>query len=411
MKWLLLSIFFTLISALLNGFETAFVGINRIWLHNKLEKKSNRAMVLNFLLKHSENMLASFLVGINLADVAIVLCFLNYLKTLGFSDSLIPILNTITLTPTILIFATFIPKVISKEYPDHISFYLSYFFLAIYIILYPLQLIFTAFGKLLMKIFRIKRKKIFSREDFNIILNSYSSELLKETEKEFIQKVMAVKQIRAKEIMVPLVRMSCVEENEPVKVAIALMGATGLTRLPVFRMRVDNMVGYIEIKDLISVGRNSTISKYYKKGIYVSEFTTLNNILLQMKKEKTQMAFVVDEYGGVTGIITNQEIINELFGKFHEKKEEMLHKEKDYWIANGMLSIEELNEELNLNIEHVEFETLAGFLLYQLKRIPAPHEKIEVKNYVFEIFSTTPTRIKQVKIYKRSRDIFKWKKQ
>ncbi|MGC8765302.1 MAG: hemolysin family protein [Brevinematia bacterium] len=409
MTWLFSTFIFIFISALFSGFETAFVGIDRIWLHSQLEKNNKRVRILNFLLKHSENTIGTFLFGTNLADVATVISFIKFLEAMGMKQNLITITSTVILTPVILLFSTFIPKLIFREYSNEICSILSYFFLLIYILFFPFQIISVSTGKIFMKIFRVKKKEVFSREDFNIILKSYESHLLKENEKEFIERIMNLKQVKAKEIMVPLVRMSCVEESEPVKVAIALMGATGLTRLPVFRMRVDNMVGYIETKDLISAGKNLVVSKFCRKGIFVSEFTPIYDILFKMKKENTQMVFVVDEYGGVSGIITNQEIIKELLGEFQKKKEELIHKEKDYWIANGMLSIEELNEELNINIPHIEFETLAGYLLYQFKKIPSENEKLEVKNYVFEIISVSQTRIKQVKIYKKRRGFIKWK--
>ncbi len=401
---------FIVASGLFSGFETAFISIDRIWLHSKLEGGENKARILNFLLKNSDNTIGAFLVGSNLCDVATVLSFLKFLNFMAVSPNYISIVNILILTPTILFFSTLIPKIIFREYANELSLTLSYFYLLIYIVFYPLQLIFTNLGKIIMKFLKVKKKSIFSKDDFNHILKSYSSNILKESEKDFIEKIMTIKKIKAKEIMVPLVRMSCVEENEPIKVALALMGATGLNRLPVFKIRVDNMTGYIEIKDLINAPKTAPISKFIKKGIYVTEFTLFYDILIQMKKENTHMAFVVDEYGGISGIITNQDLIKELISDYTKGKESLIHREKDYWVANGMLSIDELNEELDIELEHVEFETLSGLILYHLKRIPKHGEKIEIKNYVFEVTSTSNIRIKQVKIYKKKWSFGKWKK-
>ncbi len=410
MNLLILTILFICISALFSGFETAFVCLNRIWLQSKLEENKKRAKILNFLLKNSDNTLGAFLVGTNMADVATIITFLKFLDNFLFLQEYKGLINLIVLVPVMLFISTLIPKIIFREYANEISYNLAYLYLLIYIILYPFQLIFTNISKLLMKVMKINKKTIFNKDDFNNILKSYSSNILKESEKELIEKIMTIKTIKAKEIMVPLVRMSCVEEDEPIKVAIALMGATGLNRLPVFKIRVDNMTGYIEIKDLINAKQNAPISKYVRKGVYVTEFTPFYDIIIQMKKSNSHMAFVVDEYGGISGIITNQEIIKELISDYTKTKEQLIHKEKDYWLANGMLSIDELNEELDTNIEHLEFETLGGLILYHLKKLPEPNDKIEIKNYILEVLSVSNKRIKQVKIYKKRWSFPKWKK-
>ncbi|MEJ5283540.1 MAG: hemolysin family protein [Brevinematia bacterium] len=409
MEYIIFCLIFIIASGLFSGFETVFISMDRIWLHSKIEAGENRAKILNFLLKNSDNTLGAFLVGSNLSDVATVLSFLKFLDYITVSPDYRSLINILILTPTILFFSTLIPKVIFREYANELALTFSYLFLIIYIILYPVQLIFTNLGKILMRLLKVKKKSIFSKDDFNHILKSYSSNILKDSEKDFIEKIMTIKKIKAKEIMVPLVRMSCVEENEPIKVALALMGATGLNRLPVFKIRVDNMTGYIEIKDLINAPKTAPISKFIRKGIYVTEFTPFYDILIKMKKENTHMAFVVDEYGGISGIITNQDLIKELISDYTKGKESLIHKEKDYWLANGMLSIDELNEELDIEIEHVEFETLSGLILYHLKKIPEQGEKIEIKNYIFEVLSTSQTRIKQVKIYKKKWSFGKWK--
>lgn len=394
------------LSAIFSGFETAFVTLDKFWLHGKLESGVKRAHILDYLVRHSDDTLGAFLVGTNFSDVATVICFVNFLNFCGLGENLTQIILAIILTPAIYLFSTLIPKVIFKEYANEICLDASFILLLIYILLYPFQIVFTLLGKIILAILRKDKRRHFSREDFALLIDSrLTKEILKESERDFIKKVISFKEIKAKELMMPLIRMPCVEINEPVKIAIALMGATGLSRLPVFDMRVDNMVGFVEIKDLIGASKNELIREYVKKGIYVTEFTPMFDILFKMKEEKTHMAFVVDEYGGVTGVITNQDVLKELLGgEFQERsREDLITKADGYWLINGIIGIEDLNEELKLNIEKDDFETLAGFIISKLKRIPKPGEKLEYKGYIFEVYSATPVRIRKVKVYKKRR--------
>jgi len=405
MEWFFFTIIFMCFSAIFSGLETAFVSLDKVWLHGKLEGGSLNARILNFFLNRSESTLGGFLVGTNFCDVGTVISFSKFLYKFIQNGDLNQTLIALVLTPSIYFFSTLIPKIVFKAYANEICYYLSFLIAMFYFLLYPFQFVFTLPGKLILRIFKVNKTKWLSKDEFTILIKSkLARSIFSKNEENFIEKIISLKEIKAREIMMPLVRMSCVEVNEPVKIAIALMGATGLTRLPVFDIRVDNMIGYIEIKNLIRAKKTENLKKYIKKGIYVTEFTPISDLLIQMKKQKTQMAFVVDEYGGVTGIITNQDIIKELFEELHEK-ENLIVKEKNYWVVNPIINIEDLNEELKLNIRKEGFETLGGFIISRMKRIPCSGEKIVYSNYIFEVLSSTPTRIKQVKIYKKKRKI------
>jgi putative hemolysin len=248
-----------------------------------------------------------------------------------------------------------------------------------------------------------KQKTNFSKDEFGILLDMTAEKgILKQSEKEIIESVMKFRIIKAREIMTPLIRMTCVEENDTVEIASALMLSTGFTRLPVFRIRVDNMLGYIENKDFLSANKHDKVGKFIKKGIIVPESAPINGVLVSMKNAKVQISFVVDEYGGVVGAIANQDIITEMIGEFVDIKTDWIKKENDAYIINGMLSIDDLNELLNLKIRKTGFETCAGFILSELQKIPVPGDRVEVGKYIFEVHSATTVRIKQVKIYPRS---------
>jgi CBS domain containing-hemolysin-like protein len=402
---IIIALIFLLLSAFFNGSETAFISIDRIKLHSRLESGKKSAVILAFLLRNSENVIGAFLIAVDICDVAIVLIFTDFLgKSMGYGP-LIPLYSTLILTPLITIFATHIPKVLARELSGRIMFGLSYFYLFVYILFYPAQIIFVRTVKFLLSIVGLKKKKeTFTKDEFGILLDMTAEKgMLKQSEKEIIESIMKFRGIKAREIMTPLIRMTCVEENDTVEIATALMLSTGHTRLPVFRMRVDNMLGYIENKDLLSANKHDKVGNYIREGIIVPESAPLNGVLVSMKNAKVQFSFVVDEYGGVVGAIANQDIIKEIIGEFVEMKTDWVIKENDAYIINGMLSIEDLNELLNLKIKKNDFETSAGFMLSRLEKIPVPGDCLDVGKYVFEVRSATNVRIKQVKIYLRSK--------
>jgi CBS domain containing-hemolysin-like protein len=396
---------FLLLSAFFNGSETAFISINKVKLYSRLENGYYSARILTMLAKSSESVIGGFLIGVNICDVAVVLIFNVYLAKLIGPGPLVPLYSTLILTPVIAVFATLFPKIIFREYADEIMSKLSYLYLVIYILLYPFQFIFVRTVKFLLQIMGLKKKKtMFSKDEFGILLDMTTEKgILKQSEKEIIESIMKFRNIKAREIMVPLIRMTCVEENDTVEIASALMLSTGHTRLPVFRIRVDNMLGYIENKDLLAAVKHDRVSSYIREGIIVPESAPINRVLVGMQNAKAQIAFVVDEYGGVMGAISNQDIITEIIGEFVEMKGDWIKKEGEAYIVNGMIGIDEINELLNLKIKKSDFETAAGFMLHELENIPSPGDSIEVGKFIFEVYSATNVRIKQIKIYPRTR--------
>jgi putative hemolysin len=407
---LLYVVLFIFLSAFFNGSETAFISINRIRLHAALEKKDRNARVLEKLVRNSENVVGSFLIGTSVCDVAIVIFFTAWLERVLGPSPMIPLYNTLILTPVILVLATLVPKVLFRAFADSIMFPLAYLYYAVYIVIYPVQFVFVRTVKLLLSLFGLKKKKsAFSKDEFGALLDMTSDKgLLKDDEKKLIERIMNFRNVKVKELMVPLIRMSCVEENDTVELASALMLSTGHSRLPVFRMRVDNMVGYVQNKDILSAGKHDLVKKYVRETIFVPDLTPIDHALALMRDKNAQMAFAVDEYGGTAGAITNQDMITRILGEFVELKDDRIRsdgkkKKNRVYTLNGMTNIDELNEELNLKIEKADFETVAGFILNKLGRIPREGETIEHGKYIFRVETASNVRIGKVKIYRRGK--------
>lgn len=402
-------LFFLLLTAFFNGSETAIVSVNRIRLHAALEKKERGARVIDFLVRRTENVLGTFVIGNSICDVAIVICFNSYTERMLGQDPLIPLYNTLVLTPVILIFGTLMPKVLFRTFADTILSRFAYLFFAVFILLYPVQFLFVRTVKAVLALFGLrKRAHSFTKEEFNALLNMTSEKgLLNDNEKKVIERIMGFREAKVREIMIPLIRMTCVEENDTVELAAALMLSTGHSRLPVFRMRVDNMVGYIQNKDILSAGKHDLVKKYVRETIFVPDLSPIDHALALMRDKNIQMAFAVDEYGGIAGAITNQDIITRILGEFMELRNDRIRAEGKgryrSFSVSGMTNIDELNEELRLKIDKTDFETVAGFILNKLGRIPKEGETVEHGKYVFRVESANNVRISKVVISRRGK--------
>lgn len=396
---------FVFFSALFSGLETGLISVNRIRLHSRLETGNSQAKLLEWLIRNSESAIGAILVGVNICDVSAVIQFSNFVFQTTGGSNWTPLIVTGVMTPVALLFSTLLPKIIFREFADIIMYPFSYVLLFFTVLLYPFQFVFVRLVKVVLGFFGFKKKNsLFSKEEFHLLVDMTADKgLIKENERDFIESIMNFKNVKAHEIMIPLVRMTCVEENDSVEVASALMLSTRHNRIPVFRMRVDTMIGYVDNKGLIEAKSHDRVGNYVHPGVFVHDLMPVNQVLMKMRQEKAQMAFVVDEYGGVAGVITNQDIIAELLGELVDIREQWIEKTGETLVVNGMLNIDDLNDELNLKIEKQDFETVAGFLLSRMGKIPKEGDKIDEGRYTFEVSGATPVRIKRVKIYPKKR--------
>ncbi len=398
---------FILLAGFFAGSETAFISINRMKLHANLAAKDRKSRIIHWLAHRPEDVIGMFLLGTNVCIVAASLIFTEYVAAHSASPHLIPLIVTGILTPLILIFSDVFPKIIFRTFSDEIMRSLAWIYGFLFIVLYPLQFIFVRSIKFILKIFGVtkKNKGILSRDEFKLLLDiSTSKGVMKEKEKDFIESIMNFKNIKAKEIMVPLIRMVCVEENDSVAKASQLMLNRRHSRLPVYRARVDNIIGFIENKDVINARGTESVKQYTRDTLFLPETLEIDKVLLEMQESLVQMIFTIDEYGGVSGVITSQDLVTEIVGEFVDLVNAApVKKEGETLIVNGTYDIDELEEDLHLGIQKDGFETVSGFVMQQLEHLPHAGESFVFSKYEFEILSVINRRIEKIKIMPRKR--------
>ncbi len=398
---------FILLAGFFSGSETAFISINRLRLHANLAAKDRRSRILEWLMQRPEDMIGMFLLGTNTCIVAASLIFTNYVANHFKTAEFIPLIVTGILTPLILLFSDVFPKIIFRTFSDQIMRGLAWIYWLMFILLFPFQFLFVRSIKLLLRLLGMnkKNKGAVSRDDFKLLLDiSISKGVMKDREKDFIESIMNFKNIKAREIMIPLIRMVCVEENDSVSKASQLMLTRRHSRLPVYRGRVDNIVGYIENKDILNARRNEMVKQYTRDTLFLPECLEIDKLLLEMQESMSQMIFTVDEYGGVSGVITSQDLVTEIVGEFVDLgSDQPFKKEGDSFVVDGLFDIDELEEELHIDIKKDSFETVSGFVLQQLEHLPHAGEKFNYSRYEFEVLSIVNRRIEKVRISTRKR--------
>ncbi|MBU1078739.1 MAG: hemolysin family protein, partial [Spirochaetes bacterium] len=252
-----------------------------------------------------------------------------------------------------------------------------------------------------------KQKEIFlTKEDLKTIFHiGVKQGLIDESNKEIFYSLFEYSSTYVREIMVPLVDIELVGDNKKVLDIVKKSKKTGYSRVPVFKEHVYNVVGYVNVLDLFDATAGESISKYVRPPYYVPETKKIDDLFIEMNDNKLPMVFVVDEYGGVSGIVTQEDIVEEIVGEIDEKpqeeQKELISRVNNFeWEVSGDLNIDDINEKIDLDLPKEGFETIAGFVEYFLGKIPSRKETFIYKGYKFIVSEATPTCVEKVKIKK-----------
>jgi CBS domain containing-hemolysin-like protein len=397
------------LSAFFSGSETAFMSVNRIKIKDQVQKGDEHASKVDNLLKDQTRLLTTILIGNNLVNIAAssiataLAIELFGSKGVGIATGIVTLL--------ILIFGEITPKSLG----NNISIAYAK---AAAVPLYYLEYLFSPFIYLFTKIVNIFVK------DKNLISSAFLSEkeirrfvevsqregVIKETEQEMIQSVFDFDDTLVKEIMVPRIDMVCIEKNEPLEELIKLGVEKGHSRIPVFEDSIDNIIGLVYIKDLLEMLLNGKekkgISEFVKPIYFIPEGKPINQLLSEMKQRKEHMAIIVDEYGGTSGLITIEDLLEEIVGdiqdEFDLEKSYIEILDENTLLIDGRVDIDELNKYLKKPLlDEDDYETVSGLILNYLNRLPVQGEKIEYDDITFIIENIIDNRIRKIKLYSK----------
>ncbi len=400
-----------LLSAFFSGSETALFSLSRIQL-KKLENADNpSAKRVLKLLKKPRKLLITLLLGNTFVNMAIssigTLLAIEYAGISGMSVSLAVGIQVIITTVLVLLFGEIIPKLIAISVASQIAPVLSYPIRLIQIILYPLVLAFEAFSKLVSKKHGPDKhlEQRFTSEEFHKLIQSDSSgNSLEEHEKKMLVGLFRFREAEISEIYVPRVKVKAIEENGSLEQLKELIVESGYSRIPVFRNTIDDIIGIVYVKDLLIYPERKTIKELIRPVWFVTENMKIQTLLNQFKSKKLQVAVVVDEYGGTSGIISLEDILEEIVGEIHDEYDhdetpDVVKIDDKTYVISGTLNIRQFNQEFGVDIDPDEYDNIAQFLLENFNHVPSIAETFDWNERItFEVLDSDGKSIKRVQL-------------
>ncbi len=413
---ILLSIIF---SAIFSGIEIAFVSANKLKI--ELDKSRNKVSgkLLSWFNQREANFIGMLLIGNNIALVIYGIymekllspIIFNYLPTIISIPIIILLLNTIISTIIILIFAEFIPKASFRLNANKSLEIFSIPLLIIYFALLPFIYVFTKISEFVLKyVFRtpIENSKYqFSSIDFGHYIQEFHNESAEdntdiETDIQIFRNALDFQTTKIRECMVPRTEINAIDKETNILELVKLFNQSGHSKIPVFEGNIDNIIGYVHAFDLIK--KPEELNNIIRDISYIPESMTANTMLNKMIKENISVAVVLDEFGGTSGIVTMEDLMEEIFGEIEDEfdKDKMIEKilDEDTFIFSARLEIDYLNDTYNLDLkESEEYETLGGYITHYYESIPEKGTKLKIEKYSFVILQAGDTKIDLVKLY------------
>jgi putative hemolysin len=380
-----------LIEGFFSGSEIALLSADKLALNNLSKEGDPRATLALNLIKHPETIFATTLLMTSICVISSSALTAFYL--IQHSVEHANLLAVAITSPLVVLLGELIPKTIYQRNATRVAPWVAFPIKATYWIFYPLTRILASYTGRLSRIIGpieelLSGKRKTTRDEIRSLL-SYSKEEteISSSEKKMIKRIFDFRDTEAKNALIPLVKVDAIEDTSDVQEALERFERHRHSRMPVFSERIDNIIGVLESADLLAAQDfKQSIRHYISPAHYVAETQSLDDLILEMRREDASMMVVVDEHGGAVGILTFEDIVEEIVGEIHDEYdyESVPYKqlETNTWSVQARMEIQEINEVLKLELPQGEYETLGGFLLLQFGRIPETRD---------ELFFDTPT--------------------
>jgi len=403
------------LSAFFSGFEIAYVSSNKVHIEILKKQEGLIANILTRLTYRPSKLLATMLVGNNVALV--VYGFeMGKVMTLLLPPFFQNVLwHTIISTLIILITAEFMPKVFFQIYANQLLKLFAipaYFF---YLLFYPFSSFIIWISDFVLRVF-FKTKGDYVPLSFTKVeLVDYISEQMGnapkkeevDAEVQMFQNALEFSGVKAREIMIPRTEIVAVDLNETIENLIATFVSSGFSKILIYNENIDDIVGYVHSFDMFK--KPKTIKEVLIPVVTIPETIQINEVLNLLMRKRKSMAVVLDEYGGTSGIVTLEDIVEELFGEIEDEhdKDKFIEEKisDDEYLFSARLEVDYINETYHLNLpESEEYETLSGLILLHTEEIPTQGETISLPPFVFSIEACSQTRIETVRIFIKESD-------
>ncbi len=402
-------------SAFFSGCEMAFISSNKLLVELNKTKNPRLSKIIDIFIENSSLFISTLLVGNNIALVVYGLHMGQILDPLIRNYIHYPMgilfIQTLLSTFLILITAEFLPKILFRLNPILVLNIAAVPLMLFYILFYPVSKLTVSISNILVsKVlktpnFKKNKKVILGRVDLDNLITLHHDKLENdnETAKEvkLLKNALDFSKIKIRECIIPRTEITALEINESIEILKQRFVDTGYSKILIYKESIDNIIGYVHISELFK--RPKSLKNIVNPLSIVPETMTANNLLEVFTQEHRSIALVVDEFGGTAGIVTMEDILEEIFGEIDDEHDvsDLIYKQisDNEYIFSGRMEIDFINEKFNLNIKESDnYETLAGLILFHNESIPKNDEEIEIDRYIYKISLASDNRIELVHV-------------
>lgn len=412
--WYLLILFILLVlSAMFTAFEAAIFNSSTIKLKSGEKKKHIAKKIIDFK-KNPERIISSIVLGNNFANIfftsILTILVVEYTSRYNLSGSIQVVIATVISTLVIVVLGETVPKNIGSFFPEKTSLVLYSIFSIFWFILYPFSYILSKIGMGLLRILgiRTKEKKTFERQEDVLKMIEIGKEegVIEKNEEKMIYSIFEFGDTLVREIMTPRVDIVAADDESEIETIKQIIIESGHSRIPIYHEKIDEVIGVLYVKDLLKIQfegkRIDDLKGILRQAYFVPETKRVDELFAEMQKSKFQLAMVFDEYGGVSGLVTLEDILEEIVGEIqdeYEKENKQIQKiAENAFLVLGATTIEDFNEKFGTDFSDEEASTVGGLILEKLGRLPNLGEEIRIDRMRFIVTKIRDRRIINVKV-------------
>ncbi len=396
-----------LLSAFFSGSETALMSLNRYQLRHKAREGHRGARLAEKLLQRPDRVIGLILLGNNLVNFSAASLVAIIALRLGGEPAVA--LGTVLLTLTVLIFSEAAPKTLAALHPERLAFPASLVYYPLLKIVYPLVWLTSVAANGVLFLFGVRASdtelQALTREELRTVVREAGSRISNRYQQMLIS-ILDLEKVTVDDVMVPHNEIIGIDLDDDEETIQRIITETEHTRLPVYRDTIDKVIGVLHMRRLANLAHQSfkrdELIALLEEPYFVPEGTPLSTQLVQFQRRRQRIAMVVDEYGDIQGVVTLEDILEEIVGEFTtdpgDEDDDVIREGTDSWLVDGGVNIRELNRSQNWELPTEGPKTLNGLIVELLETIPAPTTCLKVSGYPIEIVETDDNRIRTVRI-------------
>ncbi|MCP4809246.1 MAG: HlyC/CorC family transporter [Proteobacteria bacterium] len=389
-----------------SGSEIAVVSADRLKLRSAAESGSRGAGIALRMLERPEHLLGTCLMGTNLSTVSASTVSAAAMVTVWPNAGSVAVVAL--LFPLILLFGELIPKSLFQHYADRVAPVIALPLYLFSLVFAPVLFIIEGLTRLLFKVTGGEGAlhRAASREDIILLLEASEQLAIDEDDRELIQRVFEFGETRVEEAMVPLIEVASISNELTAREAVALLVEEGHSRMPVYEDRVDNVIGIVHHTDLLFLeSLDIPVDRVMRPPVFVPESKHIESLFHEFQTNRTRIAVPVDEYGGAVGLITMEDILEEIVGDIVDEHDERMSQitkvgERE-WLVSARVEVDVLCEETGIHLPDGDYETLAGFLLGRLGRVPGVGTRVREGQWHLEVTEASDRAVLRVRLQRR----------